>query len=81
MTILYSIPQVEQLSKLSSFQSDKYVVSERPGDHPEETISNLASAGKCFGDFVVGIVAHARINFCLPEYDLLFTIFLRKSYK
>ena len=31
---------------------------------PEEKNSNLASARKCCCDFVVGIVAHARINFC-----------------
>ena len=40
--------------------------------HPEETGSNLASAGLCFGDFVVGIVADAWVNVCLPKYDLLF---------
>lgn len=67
-----------QFSKLSSSQSDKYTASEGFGVALKKRC-NLASTGKCTGDFVLGVVAEARIDYCLSEYTTCYfrNIFLQ----
>ena len=59
-------PQVVQLSKVSSSQVQICSLRRPLGLPKIKNVNNLASAGKCFADFV-GIVPHARVKKNCPS--------------